>query len=183
MPVIKVNGEQLGDSEGPKSKHNSSIDSFTNQPIQIIITLFFFSSLRRRKRLKFVRPIKQQAAFLVLSKFILHWNHLSVLCDWPNDQVPSFLGWEAQIIWWVGLGLVGEELGGKDSWREVGFLGFCDGFCVWREFMGGNGAVKSCHGKCPMVSLERENKKKNENFRSILNILLISPKDYVQCTI
>lgn len=49
--------------------------------------------------------------------------------------------------------------------------------------MGGNGAVKSCHGKCPMVSLERENKKKNENFRSILNILLISPKDYVQCTI
>ena len=33
-----------------------------------------------------------------------------------------------------------------ESWKEVGFLGFCDGIGVWREFMGGD-AVKSCHGK------------------------------------
>jgi hypothetical protein len=82
--------------------------------------------------------------FFVLGKIILHWSHLSVLCDRPNYPVPSFPGWEAEIVWRVGLV---EELGGEGSWRAVGSLGFCDGLGELREFVGGDAAKRS-HGKC-----------------------------------
>ena len=101
MPVVMVNGEQLGDSESPKPQNDDGIDGTTacearNNNIWLCVRL------RRLKSINFVQTN---------SSIFGHRNYFSILGDRGDDtDTTSFLGSARE----------GSQVGLRQGWCKYG---------------------------------------------------------------
>jgi len=81
MPVVMVNGEQLGDSKSPKPQNDDGIDGTTACEARMKLCLCF--GFQRLKALN------------LGSSVFRHRNYFSVLSN-RGDDTTSFRGWRTE---------------------------------------------------------------------------------------